>query len=125
MTSKKEGITVVSSLRKMGENKMWLLVYTSDQAKKVEPLISAMNSGDYRGCGNVVYGEITDKLKKAGKDNVRYMELENDKEKARVIKNWHQETFPVLLLMSDNKNETKEILEVYEEEDIFVGDFSF
>lgn len=99
---------------------MWLLIYTTQQAKRLEILLAAINSGDYRKCKNVIYGKILDILTEKRKDRVRYMEIETKAEETKAKKSLT--SLPALVrLVHGEKGD--EITHVYYEQDIMVADF--
>lgn len=98
---------------------MWRLLYTTEQAKKVEVLLSAMNTGDYSRCNNIVYGNIISTLRKAEKGTVGYMELEDSKETRKIIKNMQLKSLPALVHIEGKKSD--EITQVFYEVDILVS----
>ena len=100
---------------------MWLLIFTTQQAKRLEILLAAMNSGDYRRCSNVIYGNILDILRKQEKGHIKYMQLDTVRHEATIKENMTLKALPALVHIVGDKDE--EIDQVYYESDILVTAF--
>jgi hypothetical protein len=92
----------------------WILIYTTEDKKKVLTLAKAMGSQNYHSC-SIIYNHILEELE--DKNEKKLLELENKKEVSLIKENWGIETLPALVLTKDQTIE-----KIYYEGDLFVDD---
>lgn len=95
---------------------MFLFAYSSsDTNPQVLDLISSIDSKNYEECTGLT-SMIANRLSE--EKQVRYLSIENEREKTKILKNWNIDKIPVLLEI-----DCDEIVNSYTMENLFIDEF--